>query len=51
VVYDLRMGKRVVENLERAAERAHRDGDEARARRLQDKANEVASKDRREAKK
>jgi hypothetical protein len=44
------MAKRVVENLERAADRAHRGGDEARARRLQDQANKVASKDRREAK-
>ena len=44
------MSKRVVENLERAADCAHRDSDEARARRLQDQANKVASKDRREAK-
>jgi hypothetical protein len=43
------MSERVVKNLERAANRAHRDGDEARARRLQDKANEVSSRDRREA--
>ena len=43
------MSKRVVQNLERAADRAHRDGDEARARRLQDAANAAASRDRREA--
>ena len=44
------MSKRVVENLERAAVGAHRDGDAARARRLQDKANEISSRDRRQAK-
>lgn len=42
------MSARVVANLEEAADRAHADGDEDRARRLQDRANEAASADRRQ---